>query len=58
GRLPSTLGEALDAFAADTALRQALGEPFCRAYENLRRRQWQRDAGASAERERQLLLDA
>jgi glutamine synthetase len=58
GRLPSTLGEALDAFAADTDLRQALGAPFCRAYETLRRRQWQRDAGASAERERQLLLDA
>ena len=58
GRLPASLGEALDAFTADTALRQTLGEPFCRAYETLRRRQWQRDAGASAEQERQLLLDA
>jgi glutamine synthetase len=41
-RLPADLGEALDAFAADTALRQGLGEPFCQAYERLRRRQWQR----------------
>jgi len=40
GRLPGSLGEALEAFAADTALRQALGEDFCQAYERLRRRQW------------------
>ena len=38
--LPASLGEALDAFAADTVLRQALGEPLCTAYERLRRRQW------------------
>ncbi|MFN5194987.1 MAG: type III glutamate--ammonia ligase, partial [Cyanobacteriota bacterium] len=31
-RLPADLGEALDAFAADTTLRQALGEEFCQAY--------------------------
>ncbi len=36
--LPRSLEEALTAFAADTVLRQALGEEFCRAYENLRRR--------------------
>ena len=30
----------LDSFAADTVLREALGEPFCQAYERLRRRQW------------------
>lgn len=38
--LPASLGEALDAFAADTLLREALGESFCQAYERLRRRQW------------------
>jgi glutamine synthetase len=38
--LPSSLGEALDAFAADGVLRSALGEPFCQSYERLRRRQW------------------
>ena len=30
--LPSSLGEALAAFAADGQLRAALGEPFCQAY--------------------------
>ena len=39
-RLPASLGEALDAFAADAVLREALGESFCQAYERLRRRQW------------------
>ena len=38
-RLPVDLGEALDAFAADTTLRAALGEGFCTAYETLKRRQ-------------------
>ena len=38
--LPRDLGEALEAFAADTTLRTALGEGFCSAYERLRRRQW------------------
>ncbi|MFO7628156.1 MAG: type III glutamate--ammonia ligase [Prochlorococcaceae cyanobacterium] len=41
GQLPTSLAEALDAFAADTLLRQGLGEEFCLAYERLRRRQWQ-----------------
>lgn len=41
GKLPGSLGEALGAFAADTCLREALGEDFCRAYERLRWRQWQ-----------------
>ena len=36
--LPANLHAALDAFSADTVLRQALGEPFCQAYEHLRRR--------------------
>ena len=36
--LPASLQAALDAFSADTVLRQALGEPFCQAYERLRRR--------------------
>jgi len=40
-RLPRDLGEALNAFAADSVLRAALGEEFCRAYELLRRRQWE-----------------
>jgi glutamine synthetase len=40
-RLPRDLGEALHAFAADGVLRAALGEEFCRAYEQLRRRQWE-----------------
>lgn len=39
--LPADLGEALEAFAADAVLREALGEEFCQAYERLRRRQWQ-----------------
>jgi glutamine synthetase len=30
--LPSSLEEALEAFAADSILQAALGEPFCRAY--------------------------
>ncbi len=38
--LPASLGEALEAFAADTVLRNALGESFCRSYERLRHRQW------------------
>ena len=37
GRFPA---EALEAFAADTTLRTALGEGFCSAYERLRLRQW------------------
>ncbi|MEB3200011.1 MAG: type III glutamate--ammonia ligase [Synechococcaceae cyanobacterium] len=44
--LPTSLGEALEAFAADTRLREALGESFCRSYETLRRRQLQ--AGTAA----------
>ncbi|MGB5135246.1 MAG: type III glutamate--ammonia ligase [Prochlorococcaceae cyanobacterium] len=56
-RLPADLGEALDAFAADTALRQGLGEEFCRAYEHLRRRQWQRERGDISEAERRSSLD-
>ncbi|MBC1260445.1 type III glutamate--ammonia ligase [Synechococcus sp. BSF8S] len=36
--LPASLEEALAAFAADTVLREALGEPFCVAYESLRRK--------------------
>ncbi len=57
GRLPVNLGEALDAFNADTALRQALGEEFCQAYENLRRRQWQRERGDISDTERRACLD-
>ncbi|MFN6344726.1 MAG: type III glutamate--ammonia ligase [Cyanobium sp.] len=56
-RLPADLGEALDAFAADTQLRQALGEGFCNAYEHLRRRQWQRERGDISDAERRLSLD-
>jgi glutamine synthetase len=37
--LPHNVGEALAAFSADLVFRQALGEPFCRAYENLRRKE-------------------
>jgi glutamine synthetase len=51
------LGEALDAFAADTPLRAALGEEFCQAYEHLRRRQWQRERGDISEAERRSSLD-
>ncbi|MEB3333141.1 MAG: fatty acid desaturase [Synechococcaceae cyanobacterium] len=39
--LPRSPGEALAALAADRVLRAALGEPFCQAYERLRRRQWE-----------------
>jgi len=49
-RLPTNLGEALEAFAADTTLRQDLGEGFCRAYETLRRRQWERQGNGDGER--------
>ena len=56
-RLPADLGEALDAFVADTALRQALGEEFCSAYEHLRRRQWQRERGDISDAERRSSLD-
>ncbi|MEB3276342.1 MAG: type III glutamate--ammonia ligase [Cyanobacteriota bacterium] len=56
-RLPADLGEALDAFAADQPLRAGLGEPFCRAYEGLRRRQWNRERGPIGEAERRSCLD-
>lgn len=56
-RLPVNLGEALDAFKADSALRQALGEEFCQAYEKLRRRQWQRERGDISDTERRACLD-
>jgi glutamine synthetase len=57
GRLPVNLGEALDAFNADSTLRQALGEEFCQAYENLRRRQWQRERDDISDTERRACLD-
>ena len=41
GRLPATLGEALDAFEADGVLQESLGSGFCQAYLRLRRQQWQ-----------------
>jgi glutamine synthetase len=56
-RLPADLGEALDAFSADTSLRGALGEEFCQAYERLRRRQWQRERGDISDTERRSCLD-
>lgn len=56
-RLPSDLGEALDAFAADALLRAGLGEAFCLAYETLRRRQWNRERGPICETERFSCLD-
>jgi glutamine synthetase type III len=56
-RLPADLGEALDAFSADTSLRGALGEEFCQAYEQLRRRQWQRERGDISDTERRSCLD-
>ena len=40
-RLPSSLGEALEAFKADAVLQAALGEGFCRSYLKLRGQQWQ-----------------
>lgn len=52
-RLPVNLGEALDAFKADSAL----GEEFCQAYEKLRRRQWQRERGDISDTERRACLD-
>jgi glutamine synthetase len=56
-RLPADLGEALDAFATDAQLRQALGEEFCSAYEHLRRRQWQHERGDISDAERRSSLD-
>ncbi len=57
GQLPNSLGEALDAFAADTRLRQGLGEEFCQAYERLRRRQWQQHRSEVPPWERRTGLD-
>ena len=34
-----------------------MGEDFCRAYENLRRRQWQRERGDISDTERRACLD-
>ena len=48
--LPANLGEALDAFAADTNLREALGEPFCQAYETLKWRQLQQQTPSGGDR--------
>jgi glutamine synthetase len=56
-RLPTSLGDALDAFAADTVLRQALGEAFCQAYERLRRRQWEEHRSEVTPWERRTGLD-
>ena len=56
-RLPADLGEALTAFAADTALRQGLGEEFCQSYERLRRRQWEQQRGDISDAERSWSLD-
>ncbi|MCP9850111.1 type III glutamate--ammonia ligase [Cyanobium sp. Morenito 9A2] len=55
--LPGNLGEALAAFAADGRLRQSLGEPFCRAYERLRGRQWQQFNSEVSSWEREHTLD-
>jgi glutamine synthetase len=55
--LPGNLGEALAAFAADGPLRQSLGEPFCRAYERLRGRQWQQFNSQVSPWEREHTLD-
>lgn len=57
GRLPGSLGEALEAFAADTTLRQGLGEAFCQAYERLRWRQWQQHRSEVTPWERHTGLD-
>jgi len=43
--LPASPAEALAAFAADRILREALGEPFCQAYESLRRQDLAGSAG-------------
>lgn len=48
-QLPSDLGEALDAFAADTILRAALGEDFCRSYEKIRRQYLNRERGITGD---------
>ena len=56
-RLPADLGEALEAFAADTTLRASLGEEFCLAYETLRRRQWTREQSAGEQSARASCLD-
>jgi glutamine synthetase len=56
-RLPADLGEALAAFAADTGLRQGLGEEFCQSYERLRRRQWEQQRAEVNPWERRTGLD-
>jgi glutamine synthetase len=56
-QLPADLGEALDAFDADSHLRTALGEEFCQAYGRLRRRQWLRDRADISDAERLACLD-
>ncbi|MDP3617147.1 MAG: hypothetical protein Q8R49_04920 [Rhodoferax sp.] len=39
-RLPSDLGAAVEALAADGALRSVLGEAFCHEFIKLKRREW------------------
>ena len=63
GRLPRSLGEALEALEADRVLQKGLGSGFCQAYLRLRRQQWQEyaalgDTGSSVSPwERQTGLD-
>lgn len=39
-RLPADLGQALQAFGQDPALRQAMGSAFCAVYEGVKQQEW------------------
>jgi glutamine synthetase len=39
-RLPADLGQALQAFGQDPALRQAMGSAFCAVYEAVKQQEW------------------
>jgi glutamine synthetase len=40
-RLPSDLGQALNAFGQDEPLRRAMGHAFCKVYEAVKQQEWQ-----------------
>lgn len=40
-RLPSDLGQALNAFGQDEPLRRAMGQAFCNVYEAVKQQEWQ-----------------
>lgn len=54
-RLPETLGEALDALAADDVMAEALGEPLFESYLDVKRSEWNEYTGKATEWELETL---